>query len=477
MTDVATKNARASDSASELPKPNLRDSRSGAQKDRDRILYCSAFRRLSGVTQVISPDGKYPTHNRLTHSLHVAQIAKAIVSRLLSAPGLDKDLVAKGGLIDIDAVEAAALAHDLGHPPFGHVAEKVLDRVVVEAGLKSGFEGNAQSFRILTKLAAKPSRQQVRGLDLTRGTLSAVSKYPWLRGQRIDKLDKWGAYETERKELDWSRNHLEKAYARPRHRNGRPAKHLKDLRTLEAQIMDFADDVAYAVGDIEDFYRLGIIPVDRLIKFPHELAEFVEDHCQKRSIADEPDRRREKDQFVNLFAATALSIPYNGSLASRSLLREFTSTMVENCISATWLGRDSDGLPLLEVAPMTEQTIHWFKDLIGFYVIHGRALASQRRGQATIIKTLFDNLCVVGATKPRKAAEGGDVPFSEKLEDSLHIMPRFFDDEIRNSGFNEFVIIRTAADVIAGLTEAQAIDLYRRMTGHSLGAALDPILA
>jgi dGTPase len=118
---------------------NLRDPRTPSRRDRDRILYSAAFRRLGGITQVAAPTERYPLHNRLTHT-----------------PGGRKLAAAAGG-IDPDVVAAAALAHDLGHPPFGHVAEKELDELVRRRSY-DGFEGNAQSFRIVTRLAARDPR-------------------------------------------------------------------------------------------------------------------------------------------------------------------------------------------------------------------------------------------------------------------------------------------------------------------------------
>ena len=151
------------------------DSRSPAQKDRDRIIYTSAFRRLAEVTQVASPGDAHVFHNRLTHSLQVAQVGRSLAEKL-RAGGAACDAI---GGVDPDTVEAACLAHDLGHPPFGHTAEERLNKLV--GSTAGGFEGNAQSFRIVTKLAFKSTKHA--GLDLTAGTLAAILKYPWLKGQ------------------------------------------------------------------------------------------------------------------------------------------------------------------------------------------------------------------------------------------------------------------------------------------------------
>src|SRR4051794_20834182 len=144
--------------------------------DRDRIVSSPFFARLAGVTQVISPGGAgLLVHNRLTHSLKVAQVARAIAERMACDP-----VVAALGGCDPDAVEAAALAHDLGHPPFGHLGEQVLDHLArIRLGLADGFEGNAQSYRIVT--STEISGQGTIGLDLTAAVRAALLKYPWTR--------------------------------------------------------------------------------------------------------------------------------------------------------------------------------------------------------------------------------------------------------------------------------------------------------
>jgi len=203
------------------------DQRLPCQRDRDRILYCSAFRRLSGVTQVVAPSEGHIFHNRLTHSLEVAQIARRLAEHLQARW---PDLARLHHNIDADAVEAAALAHDLGHPPFGHVTDEELDRLMREAHVPDGYEGNAQSFRIVTKLAARSN--EWLGLNLTRVTLNAILKYPWLRHGHGVRHHKWGAFQTERSYFEWTREIFPE---------------IDDACTIEAAIMTWADDIAYAV--------------------------------------------------------------------------------------------------------------------------------------------------------------------------------------------------------------------------------------
>lgn len=205
------------------------------KRDYTRILYSSAFRRLQGKMQILGVESSAFFRNRLTHSLEVAQIARSIASNIYNACGI------KWSDSEISLIEAAALAHDIGHPAFGHKGERVLDKIAKDHGLR--FEGNAQNFRVLRKLEKK--EPLIKGLNLTNRTLLAINKYLVRENLKTKKF----LYNDDFEYLSDIRKQCS----------------LEGIRTLDVQIIDMADEIAYSVHDLEDSLSLRYFNIDELL--------------------------------------------------------------------------------------------------------------------------------------------------------------------------------------------------------------------
>ncbi|CAB4734350.1 unannotated protein [freshwater metagenome] len=270
--------------------------RSPFARDRARVLHSVGLRRLAAKTQVMLAGVADFPRTRLTHTLEVAQIARELGDAL----GCDADVV-----------EVAGLAHDLGHPPFGHNGEEELDRLAHGIG---GFEGNAQTLRVLARLEAKITDETgaSAGLNLTRASLDASCKYPW---PRKPGLRKFGCYADDAGVFDWLRR-------------GAPG----ERTCLEEQVMDWSDDVAYSVHDAEDAVHSGLL----------DLAQFRSASVQQELVAIARERYAPDRDVHALTEAmgrlTSLEYwpgQFDGSMASLVELKTFTSYLIGRfCVSA-----------------------------------------------------------------------------------------------------------------------------------------------
>ncbi len=411
------------------------DDRSPAQRDRDRVLYSSSFRRLAEVTQVVAADSGYVFHNRLTHSLQVAQVGRRLAEKLiLHYPDLATNV------IDSDVVEAACLAHDLGHPPFGHIAEQRLNELAKDCG---GFEGNAQSFRIVSRLASRS--RNYAGLDLTNATLAAILKYPWMRGGYSEKPNKWGAYESERRDFEFAARLLS-APNKP---------------TVEAQLMDWADDVTYSVHDLEDFYRAGRLPLHLLAhRDDRERESFFKNVFERRKDDKEFGARQDlREAFTDVLISTfSISRAYDGSAEHRAALRNFTGTMIGRFINAASL-EEENGEVSVRINADLRSEVMMLKELTWTYVIEASSLAAQQHGQNRIIQDLFN------------------IYANATVSDSdRKVFPTYYRERLAEIGWQQSEAIRTCVDLIASMTESQAIAIHRRLTGQTHASGLEEII-
>lgn len=413
------------------------DERPPARRDRDRILYSSEFRRLAGITQVVSPTERHAVHNRLTHTLKVAQIGRGIVDVLLAKPEGAAMAEAMGGL-DADVVEAAAFAHDLGHPPFGHVAEYELNELAAPH-LVDGFEGNAQSFRIITRLAVID--ESFPGLNLTARTLDGVLKYPWLRASEGTHAHKWGAYASEHDDFEWARQGYSDGDAR---------------RSLDAAVMDWADDVAYAVHDVDDFYRAGLIPLDRLATSDSEAERFLAGAAIRQEARGGYTREQLETALAELRPFLPSTDPYEGSRQQRAILAKAASNLIARAIQSVQLDPATADDNRIRVDQDTRILVTLLKELTWQYVIHHHRLSLQQLGQRRVIRTLFE-VFIDAAMKT-----GNELPFPLEYQEQLA--------GAEDAGQK----VRLVVDFIASMTEQQAVEVYSRVTGVSLGSVLAP---
>ena len=272
--------------------------RNAFERDRARIVHSSALRRLGAKTQVLGPASDDFVRTRLTHTLEVAQVGRELGKAL----GCDPDVV-----------DTACLAHDLGHPPFGHNGERALAELSASIG---GFEGNAQTLRLLTRLEPKvldPVTGRSVGLNLTRASLDASVKYPWRASEAPARADgsanpKFGVYDDDSDVFAWLRE------------GATPGE-----KCLEAQVMDLADDVSYSVHDVEDSVVAGRIPLDAIRQDENRqrVVHAVQGWYDSTADADEL-----YDAMDRLAAAPSWVSGYDGSRRALAGLKDMTSQLI-----------------------------------------------------------------------------------------------------------------------------------------------------
>ncbi len=381
-----------------------RGGRGAFQRDRARVLHSGALRRLAGKTQVVEPMSASSSapRTRLTHSLECAQVGRELGAAL----GCDPDLV-----------DAACLAHDLGHPPYGHNGELALDEAAQPCG---GFEGNAQSLRVLTRLEVKVPGA---GLDLTRAALDAATKYPW---PRRTGSTKYGVYADDLPVFTWLRD-------------GAPA----GVRCLESQVMDWADDVAYSVHDLEDGVLAGLVrPAD--LTDPAErdaVAALAAEGFSEESAADL------RTVLDDLLARPSWPGAYDGGCATTAALKAVASELIGRfCVGAEQATRQAfgDG-PLTRygaslAVPRTERAeCALLKAVTARYVMARAGVQHAQARERQVVTELVDALCA----RPDRLS-----PLTAEAWQAAT------DDPAR---------LRAVVDQVASLTDAAAAHLHAQL--------------
>ena len=395
--------------------PPSRSGRGAFQRDRARVLHSGALRRLAGKTQVVEPGGAgfdWPgavPRTRLTHSLECAQVGRELGASL----GCDPDLV-----------DAACLAHDLGHPPYGHNGERALDEAAQECG---GFEGNAQSLRVLTRLEVKV---EGAGLNLTRAALDAATKYPWPR--TADRV-KYGVYDDDLPVFRWLR-----------------AGASGERRCVESQGMDWADDVAYSVHDLEDGIAAGLVRLPDLAD-PGERDALC--HLAAELYVDEPADALH-GVLADLLALPVWPQRFDGSAGDQARLKGLTSALIGRlCRAAQDATRAAHGArPLrrydadLVVPDVTRAECGLLKAVAARYVMARPGVAVVQEREREVVRELVGLLCdaAPGVLEPARAAD-------------WHAAA---DDAAR---------LRVVVDQVASLTDVQAASLHARLSRPSAG--------
>ncbi|WP_120004837.1 dGTP triphosphohydrolase [Nesterenkonia muleiensis] len=471
--------------------------------DLERIRFSPYFSRLSAVTQVISQTGAgLAVHNRLTHSLKVAAVARAIAVALSAAEGHTKRTLESLGGCHPVVVQAASCAHDVGHPPFGHLGEQTLDRLAREHfGLSEGFEGNAQSFRIMARL--DQHNRHDAGLNLTAAVRSAIVKYPWVRA---DGLGERPGTETERglaPPVGGGGAKKFSAYAVDLHNmlqaRGAYPRIGQRQQTVECSVMDVADDIAYSLHDLDDFYRAGLLNQTAIS------AEFRTWHAERRQLAEmdqatlvrterAPGRSLEllwrrlyakdawiadQDAFTQAVDRVSedvveglLRVPFDGSRQAERSLATFTATWIghlQNSVEVHAAPHVRSGHVNLNQAAWHEVAV--LKFLHERFILDRSDLTVYQRGQAKLLERLVLGFSawLDDAHDVRRAPRRLLDLVTLATEDMLRLHQ---DSPELLGAADEPALLRQAKgrgiiDYIASLTDAQATSLDALLAGTS----------
>lgn len=464
------------------------DGRSPFRRDWARLIHSPCFRRLQGKTQLFPSDENDFFRNRLTHSMEVAQIASGIALNFNER----KETFFADNPIDIDLVYFAALAHDLGHPPFGHNGERALDRLMVRFG---GFEGNAQTLRIISRLEKKEtesfpansdqpepivdSQDKRLGLNVTFRSLASVLKYD----NMIPRIEEDRSEEDREKPIKGY--YFTEANLVKEIKEKVVGEQIQDMKTIECGIMDIADDIAYSTYDLEDSLKAGFISPLRILAFPNAFKQSVVSHVNRKldktygdaghlqhlaisdfdriivdtfatifSLSDELAEKYINNQPISRNSLQEFSVIASGQTESAShslcetgyLRGEFTSKLVNEFMNAVHIDVD-DVHPQLSKVYLDIETfkkVELLKTICFDSIINSKNLKMAERRGSDIIEKIFSTLA--------------DEKEGRKLlpEDWAEVYFGFSADEMRK---------RTICDFIASMTDKYCVEIYSRIIG------------
>ncbi len=358
--DILSKGYSESDEERFVNEPPKREGRRAFARDRARVLHSSGLRRLAAKTQVLAPGADDFPRTRLTHTLEVAQIGRELGEALNTDP---------------DLVETACLAHDLGHPPFGHNGESALHEIAKDIG---GFEGNAQTFRILTRLESKTFHNDKSvGLNLTRASLDAATKYPW----GFDGEDpKFGFYSEDKEIFDWVRK-----YSQP------------EQKTFECQIMDFADDIAYSVHDVEDAIHAGYVNLNQLQSTDVSGSLF---DIANNFYGGSFDKNLYQEQYNFLISQPYWVKNFDGTQKSLAQLKNMTSNLIgyfaQKVEASTKNHYSNETLKRFEANLVINDNIRAqiliLKSIANLFMLQRKGASEGYRNEREIIEKIFEKL-------------------------------------------------------------------------------------
>ena len=402
------------------------DYRTPFQIDRDRIIHSFAFRRLQAKTQVFF-SGEYDFYRtRLTHSIEVAQIGRSICNYLKS----QNDILNEHCYIDPDLVEAACLSHDLGHPPFGHAGEKILNDFMREYG---GFEGNGQTLRILTEtIYSKPDMR--KGMSPTRAFIDSILKYKTLYSQ-LENPENHFIYDDQAHILDFVFNNEKFP------QELQPGKPLNSFKSIECQIMDWADDTSYSLNDMVDSIKTGFITFEKVEKW-------ALDRGLNQEEVDVVDNVLKIIRTGNVESRFGVKI---GDFIKACQLKERSNFMSEKTNRYRYE---------LVIDPQVKQVCNVYKKLSKELVFDSPQLKQLEFKGHYMIKRLMNTFLENYL---------GEKNFLDSL------LPKELEYSISQNKNNKTVIARLLCDYVAGMTDRYAIRIYKRLFHPDFGSIIDLI--